>query len=308
VVNEINRLQDTMTPSMNAQLVWHVWRRIMREPALHEALFTAGSQANAGSLAGFGLSEEALGAALAYARHADRARWFVTNYRFRLTNSFLNALETGAPLTLRGLLALDCDIQALARRFLDRCEWKDYGPYVHAYCRDALSFLRQALDKAHLARLGELIAFEQRSVDWLMGISERSAAGAAGAAGTFRSTVEERRPGQIARTPFACHHRTGAKLSTWLRDKALLGKVPLEPGVEDYIIYLKDAESAVRFARVPARAALIYDALDEPRTREAISEALQRRGAAPWVDHDDECLALLERCNALRMNSAAVAS
>ena len=42
-MNEINRLQDTMTPSMNAQLVWHVWRRIMREPALHEALFTAGS-------------------------------------------------------------------------------------------------------------------------------------------------------------------------------------------------------------------------------------------------------------------------
>ncbi|CAM2171617.1 hypothetical protein PSAC2689_10583 [Paraburkholderia sacchari] len=129
---------------MNPQVVWHVWRRIMREPELQNALFSPDEHAR--SLDRFGFTQDECDAAWAYARQGDRAKWFVTNYRFRLTNSFLNALETGAPLTLRALLGRGADIPALSRAFLDRHAWKDYGPYVHAYCLDALRFLSEQPD------------------------------------------------------------------------------------------------------------------------------------------------------------------
>lgn len=82
---------------MRAQTVCHVWRRLLREVPVQQALFEV-APLHAG---GAGLSEEEQDVANAYARRADHARWFVTNYRYRLTHSLLNALDTGAPLTLR---------------------------------------------------------------------------------------------------------------------------------------------------------------------------------------------------------------
>lgn len=82
---------------MSVQTVWPVWGRLLREPPLQQAL-CEGAPLPAG---GAGLSEEEPDVANAYAPRADRAGWFVTNYRYRLTHSLLNALDTCAPLTLR---------------------------------------------------------------------------------------------------------------------------------------------------------------------------------------------------------------
>jgi len=281
---------------MNPQIVWHVWRRIMREPELQHALFAPDEPAR--SLERFDFTEEECEAAWAYAQQGERAQWFVTNYRFRLTNSFLNALETGAPLTLRALLARGADIPALSRAFLDRHAWKDYGPYVHAYCRDALRFLSEQPDVMAIAGLADLIEFERDTVTWLIALGAAPAPLEAGAPAA----------GVIERTPLARYHRCSVRLSAWLRDKALLGKTPLVPGVEHYIVHLPDLQSAVRFALVPPRVAAIYDALDTPRTRASLSDVLRERGHAAHTDHDDECLAMLARCHAIRASADGPAS
>ena len=213
---------------MNPQVVWHVWRRIMREPQLQHALFASGERAP--ELGRFSLDHEECEAAWAYARQGDRAKWFVTNYRFRLANSFLNALETGAPLTLRALLAQGADIQSLSHAFLDRHAWKDYGPYVYAYCRDALRFLGERPDVTALAGLADLIAFERDTVTWLIALGSASSPADAGPPAA----------GVIERAPLARYHRCGVRLSAWLRDKTLLGRTPLEAGIEHYVVYFAD--------------------------------------------------------------------
>ncbi|MCR4471354.1 hypothetical protein [Burkholderia sp. SCN-KJ] len=281
--------------TLDAQVVWQVWRRILREPALQHAVFSADPAKALDD--SFGLHGEAREAALTYAMRADRTRWFVTNYRFRLANSFLNALETGAPLTLRALLALGCDVHASGNAFLDRCGWKDYGPYVHGYCKDALTFLRETLDSDRLRRVAPLIAFEESTVEWLIEQSRRPRGGVLDAA-------RDARAGLIERTHRARYHRSEMQLSAWLRDKTQLGVTLLVVGVEHYFIYLKDARSAVRFARVPARAVTLYDALEVPCTHAELSGALEQRGAGPLTEQDLQFLSMLEACHAIRGSGA----
>ncbi|CAM2171613.1 hypothetical protein PSAC2689_10582 [Paraburkholderia sacchari] len=129
------------------------------------------------------------------------------------------------------------------------------------------------------------------------------------ALGAAPTPVEAGAPtaGVIERTPFARYHRCRVRLSAWLRDKVQLGKTPLETGVEHYIVYLTDPQSAVRFALVPPRVAEIYDALDASRTRAALSDVLRERGHAAHTEHDDECLAMLARCHAIRTSADGLA-
>ncbi|QCP55105.1 hypothetical protein FAZ95_38915 [Trinickia violacea] len=281
---------------MNPQTVWHVWRRILREPDLQHALFAAGESAP--DLSDFALNKDECEAALAYARQSDRAMWFVTNYRFRLANSFLNALETGAPLTLRAILRRGADIQTLSHAFLDRHAWKDYGPYVHAYCHDALRFLSEQQDVMAIAGMAELIAFERDTVAWLIALDAMPSS----------ATADGLLAGVIERTRFARYHRSSMRLSAWLRDKTLLGKVPLEAGIEHYLVYLPNPQGAVRFALIPPRAAAIYDALDEARSRAVLPDVLRARGHAMHTSQDDECLAMLARYHAIRISTGGEAS
>jgi hypothetical protein len=281
---------------MNAQVVWNVWRRILREPELQHVLFTPGDAPP--ELARFGLDASQREVALAYAQQGDRAQWFVTNYRFRLANSFLNALETGAPLTLRALLGNGVDLMALSHAFLDRHEWKDYGPYVYTYCRDALRFVAEQPEVAGLAGFLDLLALERQAVDWMIELGSASQLSGAASHGV----------GTLERTTLARYHCSSSRLSNWLRDKTQLGKVPLEAGVEHYFIYLPDLCSTVRFMRVPPRAAAIYEALGDAQPRTALPGLLIAAGHAGHTGQDDECLAVLERCNAVRPHTGAVST
>ena len=85
---------------MDAEQVWKLWRRLLRDETLQQQLFQA--QGATQWLQHFPEDERTI--LQAYAGQFDRVKWFVENYQFRLVNSFTNALETGAPLTLRALI------------------------------------------------------------------------------------------------------------------------------------------------------------------------------------------------------------
>ncbi|HZW21105.1 hypothetical protein [Noviherbaspirillum sp.] len=268
---------------MNAQTVWNVWRRIMREPALQQALLEERGE----DLSRFAFSEPEKQAALAYARDASRAKWFVLNYRFRLANSFINALETGAPLVLRALLRRGADLRGLGERFLDMHGWKDYGPFVYGYCRDALEFLAQDDCTAQPAGLRDLIGLEMTVVDLLRSLAAAPDAGA------------DENTAFLRRTPLARHYRSRYRLSDWLRDKTLLGQGDLPAGVQDYLVYLTDYDSTYKFALLPPRAVEILQALTSPCLPVELSSRLAASGAAPLVAADDKHLALLKGCRAI---------
>lgn len=268
---------------MNPQTVWGVWRRIMRETNLQHALFEQGGS----NLEPFGLTGEAREAALAYSREADRAKWFVLNYRYRLTNSFLNALETGAPLVLRALLANGQDLHELGEEFLDQCGWKDYGPYVYAYCQDALQFLAAHPVTKAPHGLRQLIGLESTVVALMISMGAQP-------------RVPEA-DNLLRRSPLARYFRSEARLSTWMRDKKQLGRAELPDGIEHYLTYLPDLEGAHKYALLPARAAEIYQALAQPCSREALPQALERMGCTPATGQDDEYLRALAGYRAIVM-------
>ncbi|HAT32263.1 MAG TPA: hypothetical protein DCW29_15870 [Janthinobacterium sp.] len=270
---------------MNARIVWQVWRRIMREPALQEAVFGARPQ----ELERFGLRGEAREAALAYGAQADRARWFVVNYRYRLANSFLNALETGAPMVLRALLAKGCDLRALGEQFLDQHGWKDYGPNVYTYCRDALRFLSEHAATETPYGLRQLIGLEGAGVELLLGVADGVPATPAG----------------LARTPWAAYYHSDARLSAWMRDKKQLGKADLAPGEEHFLVYLPDPEQALKFALLPPRALEIYRALVRPCAPGTLAGALAARGYAEHTEQDQACLRALAGYRAIEQSGQA---
>jgi len=268
---------------MKAQTVWHVWRRILREAPLQQAVFE-GTRLPA---TGLGLSEEEQDVANAYARTADRAKWFVVNYRYRLTNSLLNALDTGAPLTLRALLHKGLDLQALGEEFLEAQGWKDYGPYVYAYCAEVLDFLAGHEGTASPAGLRDLIGLEASVVALMRGLAPAVATPARPAAPLLH------------RTPQARDHRSAHRLSAWLRDKTQLGRGDLAVGVEHYLVHLPSLEGTHKLALLPARAAEVLTALHAPCTRDQLSARLVASGCAPLSARDDEHLALLRSLRAI---------
>lgn len=221
----------------------------------------------------------------AYARMADRAKWFVTNYRYRLTNSLLNALDTGAPLTLRALIHKRLDLQELGEQFLDAQGWKDYGPYVYAYCADALDFLAGHAGTAGPAGLRDLIGLEASVVALMRGLA----------------TVPQASPDArlLHRTPRARDYRSAHRLSAWLRDKTQLGRGDLAAGVEHYLVHLPDLEGAHKLALLPARAAELLTALHTPCLRGELSIRLMSAGSTPLTAQDDEHLALLRSLKAI---------
>lgn len=268
---------------MDAHTVWNVWRRIMREPPLHEALFAGCTQ---DLETRFDLTPAESQAARAYGGMAERARWFVVNYRFRMTNSFINALETGAPLTLRVLLAQGHDLKALGGRFLDTMDWKDYGPYVYAYCRDALDFLLADEIGARPRGFSDLMRLEREAVSML-----RAAAATA-----------DTPAGLCRRTCYAAVYRSKTRLSSWLRDKCLLGRTDVEAGDEYFLVYWPDAESAHKFAVIPERAAQIYQAMGRPLALADLPRALAECGYARTTTEDDSLLRFLLQKRAIRLS------
>jgi len=279
-------LEQHDIPTIEARTAWQVWRRIMREPALHAALLDRECISFA-ELAHLNFAAEEQWAALAYAGQRDRAKWFVENYRFRLTNSFLNALEVGAPLTLRALLNQGAVIHDLAKDFLDLHEWKDYGPFVYSYCADALEFLAGHPAAAN-AGVNALIGLELAGVDLMLGLRQHNPPP------TLPSNW-------MVRTGQARHFVSDTILTPWMRDKKCLGLSRLDRGTEHWLIYLPDLQQDRRFATLPPRAAQLFDALDQPRDATALANELVSRGAATRLENDDQYLATLARYGAIRI-------
>lgn len=285
-----------MTPvsTLPAQATWQVWRRIMREQPLQQALFhpPAGRLTDE-TLDDFGLLGEQAQAARAYAEQADRAQWFVLNYRFRLANSFVNALDTGAPLVLRVLLNRGLDVTALGREFLDQQAWKDFGPYVYAYCAAALEFLAAHAVAKECPGLNDLIGLEAAVVALMRDLGSQPA----------QATAADDAAGPLRRSARARSHDSAYGLAAALRDKSSLGRVDLvalPPGQQEhFIVYLPDLQAAHKYAVIPPRAAQILAALAQPCAAAELPQRLQACGHVAHAPEDAQTLRQLRALHAI---------
>lgn len=266
---------------MDAEQVWRLWRRLLRDETLQKQLF--GAQGTTQWLQHFAHNDRTI--LEAYASEFGRVRWFVENYQFRLVNSFINALETGAPLTLRALLNVGLDLPTLSKAFLREQAWFDYGPRVYSYCDAALGFLLRCDELSGHPQIRDLIGLERECVALYTGMLK----------------VDSVAHGCYQRTRSARVYRSQHALSIWLRDKSQLGHGTLTLSNQDILIYLPTPTARHKFALISPRAASLYHFLEQPR-----SPASMAMVASPIHNHliSGEDMALLDRLrqlNAIRI-------
>ena len=260
---------------MDAEQVWKLWRRLLRDETLQQQLFQA--QGATQWLQHFPEDERTI--LQAYAGQFDRVKWFVENYQFRLVNSFTNALETGAPLTLRALINIGLDLPTLSRTFLREHDWFDFGPRVYGYCDAVLEFLLQRQELADYPEIRDLIGLERECVHLYTGLMD----------------VAAPVPGRYQRTAQARLHHSRFALSHWLRDKTQLGRGPLEPACQHILVYLPNPEARHKFTLISPQAARLYADLEQPRLLEDLASH------APHNGDDLAVLGKLHQLNAIRM-------
>lgn len=239
---------------MDARVVWQTWRKILRDESLQKVLFERNWDPQ--SCVDLSLDEKRV--ISAYSNDVDRAKWFIENYQFRLTNSFINALETGAPLTLRALLNRGLDLKRMSQHFLRSKKWHDYGPRVYSYCEAVLAWLK---DNAHEWELPDplvdLVQLESEVVALYLSINQgkqdRPSNGAYSCTGMARVYVSKYR------------------LSNWLRTKKLVGVLELDLSEEYFLVALPNLTSRHRFLLVPQRCAQLY--YSPPKLGDHISES-----------------------------------
>jgi hypothetical protein len=268
---------------MDAKGTWDLWRRILCEPALAEALFEPDFEARA---ARFGVSVEDARIARAYASTPQATRFFVTTYRYRLVSSFGHALQSGAPLTYRALRTAGHDMRALGERCLDALGWRDRGPYVYRFCEEILGYLRGTGLAAAVPGLLETTALEGASVALVQRLATAPAATwpARSEREAYARALERYR---FELTGTGVVVRTERSLTTWLRSRAEIGKAPLEDRPESYLVYLPSSEESARIVPVGAAGAALYSRLADLRPGAAppTSAEIERSGGQlRWLE------------------------
>ncbi|QBF33921.1 hypothetical protein [Thalassococcus sp. S3] len=157
--------------SLAAQTTWDVWRRILKEPALQATVKDGKLGAN---LAETGFAGDEVDIARYYQTHFKDAAWFVTSYRFRVVSAFVNAVELGAPLTHRVLLAHGREIRDVAEAYYDDTGWLDDGPYVYGLCAKILDWLPVSHLGKTIAPLTSVAKLEAASVQVLLDATDLS--------------------------------------------------------------------------------------------------------------------------------------
>ncbi|MFD7657760.1 hypothetical protein ACFV4N_27620 [Actinosynnema sp. NPDC059797] len=234
---------------LDARTVWNAWRRVMREDAIQDAMFSGALAERAGEL---GLDPEEREVVERYATTPAGTRFFIASFRYRMSSSFVNALETAAPLTHRLLLANGADVGALGEEFLDSVGWRDFGPYVYTYGGEVLRFLRDHPDAGRLHGLADLVAIELAAVGVTIAAS--------GTAPDFTPT-----PGAYRASSAVTSVTTALDVSGWLRAGARLGRDPVPAGPRAFLVYLAPPDLRRRVVAVPDAVAGLVRSLEEPR-------------------------------------------
>ena len=274
---------------MDAQEVWHTWRRILSDPRFSEVLFTRGVEALE---AEFTLTPSEREICFAYSRTPKQSQWFVTNYRYRLVSSVCYALETCAPLTWRLLMAHGLDARALAEDFLNTNKWIDHGPYVYHLCRSALDYLRTQFS-SRIPYLRDLIELESQAAELMQKLAQTFWA----PQGTAASPDFESSAISFQRTENAVVAVSESDVRPWLRDTSQIGKTELNPGPQYLLVYLPDTRSRVRYVSIGKLGYELFSSLERPRTlaellspensqlKQAVENALRmfiRSGVVTW--------------------------
>ncbi|MFJ4677919.1 hypothetical protein [Kitasatospora sp. NPDC088783] len=148
---------------MKAEHTWRLWRRVLREPALADAVVAGDVRARAAEL---GLTPAETEIAAVYAENGPGVQWAVDAYRYRLLRVTRAAVAEGAPLTARALRQLGHDPDALVTDYVTATGWADRGPYVYTVTAEYLHRLDRTLPTGpSTAALRDVLRLERTAAE-----------------------------------------------------------------------------------------------------------------------------------------------
>lgn len=267
---------------MNAEAMYRLWQRVLRDDALALAARAPDFVAHAGN---FGLSTEEAEAAMELQRSPDAAYWPIEGFRFRLWETTVQVLCGVTPLTATVLAAHGHDAGQLIHRFLPATGWPDNGPYMMRTSLEILSFLQADEAIASTPGLGDIIALDMATVSLQQRLSGQPPE--AWMAPPTPPILDdeasyERLPNGIAVT-------LAHDILPWLGAPEEAATTALEPGPRHLLVYLPSVAQMPEYALLSDTAHRVYEAMsvpvsleraialfDDPDAEERVRSALQR--------------------------------
>lgn len=260
---------------MEAEQVWKVWRRLLREPALYDRLFLPDFSAAAAS---FGLSPEETRIVMEYARTPEAVRWGVETYRYRLVSGVLYSVSAGAPMTWKLLAASGQDLRASAQEHLEATGWEDDGPFLYRKCSRYLEHVaRQAWARA-VPCLADTLALEARVLELTRRVA--SAPSPPWPAPAQRAAPAEWSGATFRQTGTGVLVSTEHQLTPWLMDPSQVGQAVLVREPQHLLAWLPSAEEDPSFCALGESAKVVFALLERPRPYPELRAAMRERGEA----------------------------
>jgi hypothetical protein len=250
---------------MDAEKVFALWRRVLRDDAMREAVF--GEPPATGGTVRLSPEDSAIAAVLA--PHREAAYWPLHGYRFRLVHMLTSDLCTHASTTLGVLEAFGRDPRVLTRRFLEHVGWRDYGWYIGEACRDFFAFLAEELGDS-INGLSDVLALETTRLALLARLAEVPPASWAGRG---ENRLDETT--HYCQSPAAAGITLDHDVSRWLAAPESAREQAPERGPFHVVVYLTSLDEPPMYAALGDREKKLFDMMATPLT---LAEASARFG------------------------------
>lgn len=232
---------------MNAEKAFRLWRRVLRDPALEQAIFGG----SADELVAFDLDAEETAAAAALAGHRAAAQWPIRGYRYRVGDLTDETLRDYAPMTTAALEHHGRLAPAI-RRFLDAAPWRENNCRLLQLICDFLDGLSRSPDVALVGGLADAIRLELAASRLLVRLAPLPVE--AWLRPAFVVSDGER----YVLGPAAELVTVDHDLGPWIENPDRAGQQPLEPAAEQLIlVHLRGLDALPEYALLTRTAAAV---------------------------------------------------
>lgn len=242
---------------MDAEKVFRLWRRVLRDPAYGDAVLGVDGRA---CIADLGLDAEEEAIVMALREHREAAYWPREGYRYRVISVAHVELHAHAPLTALLLDAYGVDLRALATRFAAATGWRDDGHHAYRTCLDFLAYIPGDPELPELAGLRDVLAVDAATCRLLRHVATLppdhwhppELAG---------ELIEGRR---YQRSPLTMGVEVEHAVTGWLEQLDEPGRVPLAREPQRIVIQFVSAEERPDYMNLGPTTYAMYQALQHP--------------------------------------------
>lgn len=256
---------------MDAEKVFRLWRRVLRDQEYGDAVLAADREVLAD------LDPDERASALALREHREAAYWPREGYRYRVVSAIHAALRAHAPLTERLLAARGVDQRALAACFAEAIAWRDDGHQGYRMCLDFLTYIASDAEMPEMPELRDAVAVDAATCRLLRRVATLPADQWLAPETTGALTAGQR----YQRSPLTIAVEVEHAITVWLEQPGAPGRVPLAREPQRIVVQFLSAEEDPDYMAIGPGTYAMYRALEHPLS---LAQALAVLGHEPGAE------------------------